>query len=60
LDRILTLITGLIFFLGGYTLARRAFDDDNKNMIESVGFGIVGVLFGAFLLWVAIAGPPDI
>jgi uncharacterized membrane protein HdeD (DUF308 family) len=59
MDRILTFIIGAIFTGGGGLLTYQAFEDD-KNTIESMLFGFLGVAAGLFLLYVAIMGPPDL
>lgn len=58
MERLLTLAIGIIFLGGGAVLAKRGWEDE-KNTIEAVAFGLVGVVFGVFLCWVGILGPPE-
>jgi len=52
------LAVGLIFMGGGFKLAKDGWEDQ-KNTIETVAFGALGISFGLFLCLVAIFGLPD-
>lgn len=58
MEHLTTLIVALIFIGGGGVLAKNAFDDDQINMFQAVLFGLMGVVFGMFLLYVGIFGAP--
>ena len=58
MERLLVIIVGAIFLGGGSVLAKHGWEDD-KNTIECVAFGLMGVVFGVFLFWVGIFGPPE-
>jgi uncharacterized membrane protein HdeD (DUF308 family) len=59
MENINFLAVGTIFLIGGAMLARDAFNEDRRNAIEAVLFGLLGVAFGVFLCWVGIFGAPD-
>lgn len=55
-EKILQLIIGVVFILGGGYIARASLDA--KNMIESALFGLLGVTVGLFLVIVVFCGAP--
>lgn len=58
MEKAVILVVGLIFVGGGAKLARDGWEDQ-KNTIETVAFGGLGVVFGVLLILVAIFGTPD-
>ncbi len=58
MERIIALVVGVVFVVGGAILAKAAYDKDLENIFEAVLFGLMGVCFGLFLCYVAVFGPP--
>lgn len=57
IDRLLMIIVGLTFVLGGGYIAKNSLDA--KNLMETALFGLLGVAAGLFLLIAAVCGPPS-
>lgn len=59
MENVTFLVVGVIFVIGGSMLTRDAFNEDRRNTLEAILFGLLGVAFGLFLCWVGVFGAPD-